>query len=192
MNTLLFAENFSQMQFLSDSELDDEGNVVHELSFVNLRPVMITLAIVVLLLPMGMIAIDADAKVIIGIPVAAALFGVCVIGVLWLMKQLHKNAKLPSVDKDTDELVLASGRRIASSSIQVFRQFDCKTNVSNFRLKLTSVVTRDNEQYAVCVEIRRNTSGSIGKQIADYFGHEIESYPSVIKSPGKLKRLGIQ
>ena len=196
MNTpeeaLTFAENFAKVPCVSDSALAEDGSLIHELNDVNFRPFITFLSIVVLALPFVMFSVGADVKLVAGVPIAVAITGVCVVGVLWLVNQSHLNANLPSIDKDTDELVLPSGSRFSRLDIEQFRQFDCKTKISNFRLALTSVVTRDKKQFAVCVEHGTLPSAFIGKQIAEYFEAEVENYPTVISSPENLRAVGVQ
>lgn len=188
-NALIFAENFSQVHFISDSSLEEDGKVVHELNYVNVQPFLIFIAIVVFVLPLVLFLMGTGIKTILGVPVAVVVLAGCVIGAIWLVNQNHLNGKLPHIDKELDELVLPSCNRVARTEIQQFRRFDCKTKNSNFRLALTSVVTREQQQFAVCIET--NTSGSIGKQIAEYFEKEIEHYPSVVSSTEDLKTIGI-
>ena len=171
-NSPEFVENFDDFYYLSRAELfKTEKTIKPKIELLPLKQIAVFMTCLVLANPVILFLFGAEFKTILILFVAAMFCGCGFVGILWLINRSSIDAKVPAIDKTTDELILPSGTRIAKSDIAYFRQFECKTKTSNFRLVLTSIVTsNEDRQYAVCAEMGRFRNTGIGEEIAGYFG----------------------
>ena len=189
-----FAENFRGLTYLPDAHLVKDGKFIRvHLKPIPLRQISILMAFVAcILIPLFLIFIGADGMMIGGFTAAGIFCGCGFLGILWMLSRSQSEAALPSIDVESDALLLPSGTSIAACDIHRFRQRECTTKTTNFRLVLTSVETVScKRQFAVCVEIGRFGSTKIGKQIAEELGKELHMHESPISSTEQLKELAL-
>ena len=115
-------------------------------------------------------------------------------GMFYLASANRRNRVLPCIDKNKEQLVLASGSVIPKQSIECFRQYNCKTKMSNFRLVLTTVVVRaSNEllEYAVTPVIGKFSEDCIGAPFASFFDTRLIQDSSRTFTVNELSELGL-
>ena len=193
LSQFVLAETFSGFHYITNGKLKDTGSTIEiKIRLLPIKSIAIFMLCVALAVPFGLSLFGLDAKTVIGFSFAAVLCGGMFVGMLALVNQSSTKAKLPFIDKASEELVLSSGTRIGKGEIAHFRQFQCKTKLSNFQLVATTVVTRDQKQYAVCAETGKFQTTKIGSGVARYLGAENKHSSVFLKNTELLQKLGLE
>lgn len=184
-------ENFSGFKYMTEARLQDNGQLLE--TTIDLIPVgRIAVFMSCLAVAVSVIAILFDFENVFVYFIASFCCVGIFTGMIWLLNQSSINAKLPSIDRDREELILPSGTRISKEAISHFQQVECKTKMTSFRLVLTTVFTaKNNQQYAVCAEIGRFNSTKIGREIASHFGAEVVQNTNVVTEQELLEKLSV-
>ena len=116
------------------------------------------------------------------------------VGAMYLIATNQRNQSLPYINKNQEQLVLNSGTIIPKGDIVCFRQYRCKTKMSNFKLVLTTVATRGSNgdrEYAITPIIGEFSEDCVGEAMADFFGRELFQDSSQVFSADELRDLGL-
>ena len=186
-------EDFSGLRYISKGQLKDTSTRMEIVTEpLPVKAVAIFMSIFVLAIAIGFLIAGADVKTIFGFSSAAAFCAVMFVAMLKLADKSSAKAKLPFIEKATQELTLPSGTVIRRDDMDHFRQFKCKTKMSNFQLVVTTIVTREkNQQYAVIAETGNFNTAKIGTDIAKYFDVEISQSPKIVKDQKLLEKLAL-
>jgi len=126
--------------------------------------------------------------------VGGAMAGGMFVGLFYLIEARDRNRVLPRIERSRGLLVLESGTEIAKRNIECFRQYRCKTKTSNFRLVLTTVVTKGPGvacEYAVAPVIGDFSEDCVGIALANFMAVRLIQDGKRTFSGSRLAKLGL-
>ena len=187
------AENFTGFQYISNGSLHQSNQFVQiKLEPIPVKQIALFMSCLALAVPLGLIVYGSETATVVMLSAVTFCGAGMFVGLLWMVNLSDTGAKLPRIDLQSEELELPSGTRIGNKDIACFRQYECKTRSSNFRLVLTLVETRQQQNFAVCAEIGRFKSTKLGAELANCLNAPLEQHTHKINSRDSLGHLGLQ
>ena len=170
---LMLEQNFHGMDFLNSPRVAQSDQFLRiETDIVNANAIAIFICLLLLIA-------TAIAYFFIGgreatlVLLSGAMAGGMFVGMFYLIAARDRDRVLPYFEKEQELLVLPNGTQIAKRDIQCFRQYACKTKISNFRLVLTTVSTKGANgtvEYAIAPVIGKLSEDCIGAALASCLG----------------------
>ena len=189
---LILVENFEGMRFLNSPQINEDEYV---LKFESERVTPYAIGIFMTFIAVTLIAIAyflGGLKSTVAIIAAVLMIAFFVI-ILWFCENVLKG-QLPYVNKLRNQLILASGTSISKDDILCFRQYRCRTEISNFNVVLTTVVTKElgcELEYAVLPVIGKMKQEKTGLALANFFDRKLLQDTQRTFTTSQLTELGI-